>query len=113
MIAKNLHPDMPDTTPVLVTRNIDAASLALRVTEQDMDEHVTFSTEWHIPFANKCFIVIRKDGSVIYGTSKTSYRVVYGGKPFDATINRHGRPYAAPLMYLTPTGEVTPTGEQR
>jgi hypothetical protein len=109
MVAQNLHADMPDTTPVLVTRNIEASSLALRVTEKDMDKHVTFSTEWHAPFDNKFFVVIRKDGSAVYGTyTQTSYRAVYGGKPFDATVDRHGRPYAVPLRYLTPTREVAP-----
>lgn len=109
MIAQNLHADMPDTTPVLVTRNIDASSLALRVTEKDMDKHVTFSAEWRAPFANKYYVVIRKDGSAVYGTCKqTSYREIYGEKPFDATVDRRGRPYAVPLRYLTPTREASP-----
>lgn len=109
MIAQNLNADMPDTTPVLVTRNIDASSLALRVTEKDMDRHVAFSTEWRTPFSTKCFVIIRKDGSAVYGSYKeTSYRAVYGGKPFDATVDRHGRPYAVPLRYLTPTRGAVP-----
>lgn len=112
IIAQNLHADMPDTTPVLVTRNIDASSLALRVTEKDMDRHVAFSTEWRTPFSTKCFVIIRKDGSAVYGSYKeTSYRAVYGGKPFDATVDRHGRPYAVPLRYLTPTRGAAPAAD--
>lgn len=109
MIAQNLHADMPDTTPVLVTRNIDASSLALRVTEKDMDRHVAFSTEWSTPFSTKCFVIIRKDGTAVYGSHKeTSYRAVYGGKPFDATVDRRGRPYAVSLRYLAPTRGTAP-----
>lgn len=110
-VVKNLHADMPGTTPVLVSRNVDAASLAAKVTEADLDKRLAFSSEWHVPFANVFFVVIRKDGTVTCGThEEMSYRVFYAGKPFDATVDRQGKPYATPLKYVTPSREVLPTG---
>jgi len=37
-VAKNLRGDMPDLIPVLITRNVEASSLAAKVGEQDLKE---------------------------------------------------------------------------
>ena len=108
-VAKNVRPDMDDIIPILVTRNIDASSLAASVTEQDVDaKSLRFDPVWSAPFGGKAYVLIRKGGGIFKGRRKyMSYGVVYKGQTFDATNTPDGR-VVLPLKYLTPTRSVVP-----
>lgn len=106
-IAMNVTDDMSDMVPLLITRNIDASSLAAKVTDKDWDKSLRFDPEWETPFGNRAFALIRKGGAVFRAREKyMSYGVVYGKQTFDATVDSAGAPAARPLKYLTPTRKV-------
>jgi len=108
-VAKNVRPDMDDLIPVLVTRNIDASSLATRVVEGDFKtKSLRFDPNWEIPFGDKVYVMIRKGGGVFKARRKyMSYDVVYQTHIFDTTHASDG--FTKPLLkYLTPTREVVP-----
>jgi len=110
-IAMNVRDEIDDMVPILITRNIDASSLADKVAEKDWDKMLRFDPEWDTPYGNKAFILIRKGGSRFKCRAKyASYGVVYGKRTFDATVDKDGRP-VKPLKYLTPT-RVVVLGEQ-
>ena len=107
-IIKNYHQDLPAITPVLITRNIDPTSLTAKMTEKDMSSQLRFDHQYKTPFGSKDFVIIRKSGEIYFGrASHLTYRDVYGGTPFDATIDKNGRPLQHPLKYLSPSREVT------
>jgi hypothetical protein len=106
-VAKNVRDDMPDAFPVLVTRNVDAATLAARVADADAEREIGFTDEWKTPFGRKAFVVIRKGGAILTCRGKQS---VYLGQTFDANIGTNGLPVRHALKYLTPTREVVPGG---
>ena len=111
-IAMNVTDDLADTVPVLITRNIDASSLAAKVTDQDWGKSLRFDPEWETPFGNSAFALIRKGGAVFRAREKyVSYKAVYRGQTFDASVDAQGHAVAKPLKYLTPTRKVVP-GEQ-
>jgi len=108
-IAMNVTDDMADIVPILITRNVDASSLAAKVSENDWDKTLRFDLEWETPFGNKGFLLIRKGGSIFGARAKyATYGVVYGKQTFDATVDQAGKPLAKPLTYLTPTRMVVP-----
>ena len=111
-VAKNVRPDMDDIVPVLVTRNIDASSLAARVVEGEFKtKSLRFDPNWKDPFSDKVYVMIRKGGGVFKARRKyMSYAVVYQTQIFDTTCTSDGF-ISPPLKYLTPTREVVP-GEQ-
>ena len=110
-IAMNVTDDLADTAPILITRNIDASSLAAKVTDKDWDKSLRFDPEWETPFGNRAFALIRKGGAVFRARDKyVSYKAVYQGQTFDASVDARGHA-AKPLKYLTPTRKVVP-GEQ-
>ena len=111
-VAKNVLPDMDGIVPVLVTRNIDASSLAARVVEGDFKtKSLRFDPNWETPFSDKVYVMIRKGGGVFKARCKyMSYGVVYQRQLFDATRTPDGFT-SPPLRYLTPTREIVP-GEQ-
>jgi len=108
-VVKNVRPDMDGAIPVLVTRNIDASSLAPRVTEGDIKtKSLRFDPAWRTPFSDKGYVMIRKGGGVFKARRKyMSYAVICETHIFDTTRTPDGR-IAPPLKYLTPTREVTP-----
>ena len=111
-IAMNVTDDMSDMVPLLITRNIDASSLAAKVTDKDWDKSLRFDPEWETPFGNRAFALIRKGGAVFRAREKyVSYKAVYRGQTFDASVDAQGHAVAKPLKYLTPTRTVVP-GEQ-
>jgi hypothetical protein len=111
-IAMNVTDELDDTVPVLITRNIDASSLAAKVTDKDWDKPLRFDPEWETPFGNRAFALIRKGGAVFRARDKyASYKAVYQGQTFDASVDAQGHAVARPLKYLTPTRKVVP-GEQ-
>lgn len=111
-IAMNVAEALDDVVPVLITRNIDASSLAAKVTDKDWDKSLRFDPEWETPFGNRAFALILKGGAVFRAREKyVSYKAVYRGQTFDASVDARGQAVAKPLKYLTPTRKVVP-GEQ-
>lgn len=111
-IAMNVAEALDDVVPVLITRNIDASSLAAKVTDKDWDKSLRFDPEWEAPFGNRAFALILKGGAVFRAREKyVSYKAVYRGQTFDASVDARGQAVAKPLKYLTPTRKVVP-GEQ-
>jgi hypothetical protein len=106
-VAKNVRHDMDDIVPVLVTRNVDASSLAARVGPEDLKtKSLHFDPAWRMPFGSKGYILIRKGGAIFKGRSKCmAYRAVYAKQTFDTALTTNGMT-AQPLKYLTPTREV-------
>jgi hypothetical protein len=111
-VAKNVRDDMSDLIPVLITRNIDASSLAAKVDELDFEEKtLRFDPGWPTPFGDKSFVMVRKSGAISKHRSKyVAWGFVYANQTFDTASTTDGA-VAPPLKYLTPTREVTP-GEQ-
>lgn len=108
-IAMNVADDLDDTVPVLITRNIDASSLAAKVTDKDWDKALRFDPVWKKPFGNRAFALIRRGGAVFRAREKyVSYKHVYRGQTFDATADAQGQAVAKPLKYLTPTRKAVP-----
>ena len=111
-IAKNVRDDTDGMVPVLITRNIEASSLAACASEPDFKaKALRFDPGWPAPFGDKGFALIRKSGAIFKARPKyMSYGVVYQQCAFDTARTTNGRA-APPLKYLTPTREVTP-GDQ-
>ena len=119
-IAKNVRDDLPDIIPVLVTRNVDASSLAAHVTERDGDKSLRFDQAWETPFGSRLVCLIRKGGGIFKAREKhLAYRIVYRGgtslgetrlETFNTAVDECGQLSARPLKYLTPTHEVVPGG---
>ena len=108
-IAMNVTDDMSDMVPILITRNIDASSLAAKVSHEDRFKSLRFDPEWETPFGNRAFALIRKGGAVFRARDKyVSYKAVYQGQTFDASVDARGHAVATPLKYLTPTRKVVP-----
>ena len=108
-IAMNVRGDMADIVPILITRNIDASSLAAKVTEKDGNKSLRFDPEWETPFGNKGFVMIRKSGAIFKARAKyMSYGIVYGKETFDTSVDEYGKTDTKPLTYLTPTHAVVP-----
>lgn len=102
-IAKNVHDDLPDIVPVLITRNVDASSLAATVSEKEAMKEVRFGWPLQAPCGNRGFVAIRKGGSIFKVRRKYMiYSVVYGQQTFDGTRDSLGASVRAPLGYLTP-----------
>ena len=108
-VAMNVPDELDDTVPILITRNVDASSLAAKVTDTEWGRSLRFDPEWQTPFGDRAFLLIRKGGAIFRAREKyRSYGVVYGRQAFDATVGRDGAPVAHPLTYLTPTRAVVP-----
>ena len=106
----NVRDEMEDVVPLLVTRNVDASSLAAKVTEKDWGKMLRFDLDWDTPYGSKAFLLIRKGGAIFKCRAKyASYGSVFGRQPFDATVDKDGKPVARPLKYLTPTRVVVPS----
>jgi len=97
-------------SPLLITRNIDASSLAARTTEQSLEaKSLRFDPVWKTPFGRKGYLLIRKGGA-IFKARRPKYMtwgIVYQNQVFDTSRMPDGRA-APPLKYLTPTREVVP-----
>jgi len=104
-IAANIHYDIDDTIPVLVTRNVDCSSFYIN-TQANPDTPLRWSQQYAAPFGNRGFVIIRKGGAVFYGTAKEATTgAVYpigDGSPIAGNTN------LASLVYLTPDGIAYP-----
>lgn len=109
-VVKNLPPNAPDNFVVLVTRNIDAESLVIRLNEDNMDDKIKFLSNEENSFLKYYAIIIRKDGSSFVCKRPSlffkgcSYRAIYNNQPFDIS-SQLGE---IPVSYLTPVSEVYP-----
>jgi prepilin-type N-terminal cleavage/methylation domain-containing protein len=110
-VAVNVRDDMDDIIPILITRNIDASSLAARTTKQSLKaKSLRFDSAWKTPFGRKGFVMIRKGGAIFKARPKyMTWGIVYQNQTFDTARAPDGRA-APPLKYLTPTREVVPGG---
>lgn len=79
-IAANVTDDMPDVIPILITRNVDPASLI--PAEGDLrKQHIRPSREFKTPFGNKQIIIIRKGGATFSIQWKNAtLHYIYGGQ---------------------------------
>ena len=115
-VAKNVRNDMDEMLPVLVTRNVDARSLASEETSWELERKPFFDDDWLAPFGTRGLVMIRKGGAVFKAKSKyATYQVVYqrpGTRPSEdaeaAALAEVRRQSGKPLKYLTPTREVVP-----
>lgn len=104
-IAKNVADDLPDIVPVLITRNVDASSLAATVSEEEAAKELRFDWPLQPPCGNKGLVAIRKGGSIFKASKKyLSYRVIYCEQTFASSRDEKGGAAHAPLGYLTPVG---------
>jgi hypothetical protein len=110
IIAKNVRDDMNGVLPVLVSCNVDAASLAAKVSASEHDRRVIFGESGCVPaLGTRAFVMIRKNGATCaIGEKYRTYYVVYQGQELDTTTGPQGVPARLPLKYLTPTREVVP-----
>ncbi len=114
-IAKNVRDEMNDMLPILITRNVDVASLPTNVSAHDGDKKLKldFDPEWKTPFGNKAFVLIRKGGAIFKAREKYSnYHFVYQDQLVDTSVDAQLRQAVSPLSYLAPTYEVV-NGEKR
>ena len=106
-IACNLRDEMEDVIPILITRNIDASTLAAKYDDSKATTKLNFSTSDQKPFSNKGFVMVRKGGAIFKGRGKyREMRVVYNNQQFDTTLQQD----AQQLKYLTPKSAVSPGG---
>jgi prepilin-type N-terminal cleavage/methylation domain len=106
-IVCNLRDEWADIIPILVTRNVDAGSLATKYDDGKKTTKLTFSTADSKPFSDKGFVMVRKGGAIFKGRSR--YRelsVIYNNQHFDTTQQTG----TDPMKYLTPKTSTTPNG---
>jgi len=114
IIVKNLPENAPDNFIVMVTANVNPASLRTRLTEEDMSRQIGIAKNHHEHVLREHIYLIRKNGEAVElqkGLSpqaKFTYREIYGNMSFNLTTNLVN---GLPVKYLTPTGEVIPTNE--
>ena len=104
IIAKNVRDDMDDVVPILITRNVDARSLASDESSWNRDRQLYFDSEWNTPFGSRGFIMVRKGGAIFSARNKYFPLQSHSHESESAAQRPSGRP----LKYLTPTHEVTP-----
>ena len=99
-IAGNIRDEMEDVIPVLITRNVDCASL-YKDYDGKAQTPLRWSQKYSTPFSNEGFVMVRKGGAVVRITAEYAVaHIVYMGQlggSFKTTAEGH-----APLVYLTP-----------
>lgn len=106
-IAGDLLDEMEDILPVLVTRNFDCSELKKTITgAPDSTQIKSLGQTYPAPFSNKGFVMIRKGGAVLNGTTKYArLNVIYQNQSFDTTAGSSSNPG---ITYLGPEGEQPP-----
>lgn len=113
-IAECLSDEWDEVMPVLVTRNVDASSLASPDTITNHQWRLRFDTTWDMPFGERGMILIRKNGAIFKGRAKyLNYVNVYMNAR--QILRRAGNgeiiDHDSSVSYLTPTGIVVPGPE--
>jgi hypothetical protein len=110
-VAVNRFGDLPDTTPLLVTRNVDLSPTAVKMSQSDLSQALRCDPAWREPLGRNCVVIIRRGGAIFMGRmKKATYRTLCGGEPFDARVDKNGQAVPRPLTYLTPSRAVVPGG---
>lgn len=105
-IAGNVRDEMEDIIPILVTRNVDCATLKKDLTDASSNEKITLGGQYKAPFSNKGFVMVRKGGGTFNAPAKyATVRVVYQNQSFKTTIAGGN---SQPLTYLGPDSEQNP-----
>ena len=108
-IANNVRDDMADIIPVLFTRNVDATSLASKMSLCDFNKKLRFDPTWEFPYRDKGAVFIRKGGGMFKTRAKYMVsKVLYNNQTFDANVDDQGAAVDFPLKNLTPICSVTP-----
>ena len=101
IVAANVTGDMPDSLPVIISRNVDPASLIPG--KGDLrEQRVRPSGKFLTPFGNKGFVMVRKGGAIVsmrFGRH-SSLATVYQGA--DARELQRIRDALQKVEYLTP-----------
>jgi hypothetical protein len=114
-VVKNLPTNAPGHMVVLVSRNIDPASLRTRLGKTDMGKEISFDLEGETGLLRNYAILIRNDGNGLIlrcgrnlfsaSLRHRSYGYIYSGRPFDLSTSDIG---GLRVTYMTPDGEVMP-----
>lgn len=113
-VAEHPAGEWNEAMPVLVTRNVDASSLASPDTMTNGHWALRFDASWDTPFGDRGMILILKSGAVFKGRAKNlSYANVYKtAKPISPRAdNGELLVRTTSFSYLTPTGQVEPGPE--
>ena len=104
-IACNIRDEMEDVIPVLVTRNLDVATLkttyapAAGASKTDV---ATWDSQFKTPFSDKGFVMVRKGGAIFKGRGRyRQFSVIYNNTYFDTTQGS-GSGGTPTLKYLKP-----------
>jgi prepilin-type N-terminal cleavage/methylation domain-containing protein len=109
-IAANVRDEMEDVIPVLVTRNVNCAQLALKYQGTSATK-VELGKVFATPFSNKAFVMIRKGGAIFKARDKYSnLKIIYQGQQFDLNPTGTSGSGMDPFQYLIPGGVATPSG---
>ncbi len=110
-IGANIRDEMEDVIPVIVTRNVDCAGLALKY-DGTKATKVSLGKTFATPFSNKAFVMIRKGGAIFKARDKYSnLKIIYQGQQFDLNpTSGGGGGTITPFSYLIPGGTATPQG---
>lgn len=106
-IAANVRDEMTEIIPVLVTRNVDCASLYRDLWDSSVSDKLKWSGIYRMPFSNKGFVMVRKGGAIFKARAKyATVRIVYQNQSF--TTTDMGSSSAPSLTYLAPDCMVIP-----
>lgn len=110
-IAANVRDEMEDVIPILVTRNVNCAQLAVKYQGTSASK-VELGKVFATPFSNKAFVMIRKGGAIFKARDKYSnLKIIYQGQQFDLNpTSGGGTSELDPFQYLIPGGKATPSG---
>ncbi|MCL2103654.1 MAG: hypothetical protein FWH21_01145 [Kiritimatiellaeota bacterium] len=95
IIAANVTDDMEDLIPVIISRNVDPASLIPQEGDQKA-QRIRPSREFTAPFGDKEFVLVMKGGGIFKGTFSESDNLytLYQGEDLRTTFQK--------VKYLTP-----------
>ena len=113
-VAECLTDEWDEVMPVLVTRNVDASSLASPDTITNIHWRIRFDTAWDTPFGENGMVLIRKNGAIFKSRAKyLNYANVYKNarQGLHRVDNRDVIDPHSSVSYLTPTGVVEPCPE--
>lgn len=104
-IAKNVGADTDETIPVLVTRNVDASSLASPMTVTNSQWTLRYGITREAPFRDKGLVLIQKNGAIFRARDRdVTYGIIYRGAQHPETQAA----CSSELRYLTPLCTVEP-----
>jgi len=99
-VAKNTGSNIPDTLPLLFTRNVDVSSLSTNVTPSSMDGFVCIDDNYRSVFDRSFVLVIYGDGRIKFFRLTKSRKLLY------REFYRNSSFCVPGLKYITPTREV-------